>query len=202
MKTNARTQSNRNETEDPVHTRSGNVLFSIAKKQYVASIDGGSLVVTTVEEAFITTLRNGYGTSLTVVTASADGSLLAAGSCTGEVLAWETQGFALRLANRAVATLLASILDVECSPCGTFLAALTASREVQVWDIGRRRCLTSACVADDTTSLAWTSDELRVIACPSGETLIVLEPAPQQQQIRTENTYYSMTQCCRIQRQH
>lgn len=164
--------------EEIVPAPSGSVFFTVSAACYVASIQDNALVVSTNEGVYRATLRNGFSTPLTTVNVARNGSCLVAGSRTGEVLAWETSGFALRLANRAAATLIAPILDIECSPRGNFLAALTSTREVQVWDIFQRLCLHTARVDDETTSLTWAEDESCVIGCPTGETLVVLEPVP------------------------
>ena len=111
--------------------------------------------------------RNGFATPIAVVNWSPDGTLLLAGSLTGEVLAWQVRQETVLLANR-FSSHLDPIVEVVCSPMGTHVAALTASGTIQVWEIARRLCVAQFACNRQATSLIWSEDGRR-LATVNGE---------------------------------
>ncbi|MBA2678648.1 MAG: WD40 repeat domain-containing protein [Ktedonobacteraceae bacterium] len=101
--------------------------------------------------------RNGFQTPISVVDWSYDGTVIVAGSMTGEVLAWR---FATReplLANR-YAHSYAPICGLSWSPGGYYLVAITMACTIQIWQVATRECLLVLPCRGCTTTITWELD--------------------------------------------
>jgi WD40 repeat protein len=101
--------------------------------------------------------RNAFHTPISVVDWSHDGSILLAGSITGEVLAWRFATGERVLANRHVHS-YAPIVGLSWSPGGYYLVALTMARTIQIWQVTTRTCLLVLPCQGDTTTITWELD--------------------------------------------
>jgi WD40 repeat protein len=99
---------------------------------------------------------NAFHTPISVVDWSQDGSILLAGSMTGEVLAWRFETGERLLANRHAHS-YAPICGLSWSPGGDYLVAITMARTIQIWRVAARTCLVLPCQGD-TTSITWELD--------------------------------------------
>jgi WD40 repeat protein len=99
--------------------------------------------------------RNAFQTTLSVVDWSHDGTVILAGSITGEVLAWRLATGVPLLANRR-AHAYAPIVGVSWSPGGRYLAARTIDFTIQVWQVATRECIAILPCHRRTTHLKWS----------------------------------------------
>src|SRR5438552_4516521 len=97
---------------------------------------------------------NAFQTPISVVDWSHDGSVLLAGSMTGEVLAWQFATGERLLANRHVHS-YAPICGLSWSPGASYLVALTMARTLQIWHIATRMCLLVLPCQGQTTTIKW-----------------------------------------------
>lgn len=99
---------------------------------------------------------NPFQTAISVVDWSHDGSILLAGSMTGEVLAWcfETGERLLDTRHRHS---YAPICGLSWSPGGAYLVAVTLAHTIQIWEIATRTCLVLPC-QNRTTTITWELD--------------------------------------------
>ena len=100
--------------------------------------------------------ENAFQTEITVVDWSRYGSILLAGSITGEVLAWQFATRELLLANRHTHS-YAPICGLSWSPGGYYLVAITMASTIQIWQVATRTCLVLPCQGD-TTTITWKLD--------------------------------------------
>jgi len=100
---------------------------------------------------------NAFQTMISVVDWSSDGTILIAGSMTGEVLAWRFATGALILANRHAHS-YAPIAGLSWSPGGDYLVALTMARTIQIWQVATRKCLAVLPCQGRTTLMTWRPD--------------------------------------------
>jgi WD40 repeat protein len=99
---------------------------------------------------------NPFQTSISVVDWSHYGSILLAGSMTGEVLAWDIATGERVLANR-YAHSYAPICGLSWAPGGVHLVAITMARTIQIWHVATRTCLVLPCQGS-TTTVTWNLD--------------------------------------------
>ncbi len=100
---------------------------------------------------------NAFQTAISVVDWSPDGSILLAGSMTGEVLAWRFATGERLLANRHAHS-YAPIAGISWSPGGEYLVALTMARTIQIWQVAIRECLLVLPCHGRTTMITWLLD--------------------------------------------
>jgi WD40 repeat protein len=100
---------------------------------------------------------NAFQTPISVVDWSADGSILLAGSMTGEVLAWRFATGELLLANRHAHS-YAPLCGLSWSPGGAYLVAITMARTIQIWRVAIRECLLVLPCQGCTTMITWSPD--------------------------------------------
>ncbi len=100
--------------------------------------------------------QNAFKTALSVVDWSYDGTILIAGSITGEVLAWEFATRTLVLANRHAHS-YAPISGLSWAPGGRHLVAITMARTIQIWNVATRTCMVLPCQGD-TEEIVWELD--------------------------------------------
>lgn len=100
---------------------------------------------------------NGFQTTISVVDWSHDGSILLAGSMTGEVLAWQFETREPLLAN-CHAHSYAPICGLSWSPGGHYLIAITMARTIQIWQVATRECLLVLPCQGSTTTITWGLD--------------------------------------------
>jgi WD40 repeat protein len=105
----------------------------------------------------MTRFLNAFKTPISVVDWSLDGSILLAGSITGEVLAWRFTTGELLLANRHAHS-YAPICRLSWSPGGCYLVAITCERTMQIWLVETRECLAVLPCSCRPTSLKWSLD--------------------------------------------
>jgi WD40 repeat protein len=99
---------------------------------------------------------NPFQTIISVVDWSHDGSILLAGSVTGEVLAWRFETGERLLDNRNAHS-YAPIVGVSWSPEGEYLVAVTMARTIQIWRVETRTCLVLPCQGN-TQEIIWKLD--------------------------------------------
>ena len=128
----------------------------------VAYSEGASVVVRTHEGVYLKTLKNGFGTPITTLDFSPDGSMLMAGSITGEVLVWDIPTYRILLANRAPLP-LSPILDIVGSPKNTYVAVLDGRCELRIWSLRHRTCILQQSVSGGATFLTWSLNEAVVV---------------------------------------
>jgi WD40 repeat protein len=99
---------------------------------------------------------NPFQTIISVVDWSHYGSILLAGSMTGEVLAWDVTTGERVLANRHAHS-YAPICGLSWAPGGAYLVAITMARTIQIWHVATRTCLVLPCQGS-TTTITWKLD--------------------------------------------
>ena len=119
-------------------------------------LDSSVLIWHDDQEDPIVRFLNPFQTTISVVDWSYYGSLLLAGSMTGEVLAWDVATGERVLANRHAHS-YAPICGLSWAPIGAYLVAVTMAQTLQIWHVATRTCLVLPCQGS-TTTITWNLD--------------------------------------------